>query len=85
MPDDGIAGDDGSGSDDEYSDDDDISWKVSRAAAKCIEAVIISGHEMIEQFYSKINPALITRYLGFIFQQLCNADLSSGSRKGKKM
>ena len=85
MPDDGIAGDDGSGSDDEYSDDDDMSWKVRRAAAKCIEAVIISRHEKIEQFYRTIRLALITRYLGVIFQQLCNADLSSGSRKDKKM
>jgi cullin-associated NEDD8-dissociated protein 1 len=70
YPDDGIAADDGSGSDDEYSDDDDMSWKVRRAAAKCIEAAIISRHEKIEQFYRTISPALITRYLGVIFQQL---------------
>ena len=83
MPDDGIAGDDGSGSDDEYSDDDDVTWKVRKKG--WIEAVIISRHEKIEQFYRTVSPALITRYLGVIFQQLCNADFSSGSRKGKKM
>ena len=49
------------GSDDEYSDDDDVSWKVRRAAAKCLEAVIVTRHEMMEQFYTTISPALINR------------------------
>ena len=51
------------GSDDEYSDDDDVSWKVRRAAAKCLEAVITTRHEMMEQFYTTISPALINRYV----------------------
>jgi len=55
-------GDEDTGSDDEYSDDDDVSWKVRRAAAKCIEAVIVTRHEMIEQFYRTISPALINRF-----------------------
>ena len=55
------------GSDDEYSDDDDVSWKVRRAAAKCLEAVITTRHEMMEQFYTTISPALINRYAMPIF------------------
>lgn len=46
----------------EYSDDDDMSWKVRRAAAKCLEAVIISRHDMLEDFYRNLSPALIARF-----------------------
>ena len=59
--------DEGEGTDDEYSDDDDVSWKVRRAAAKCLEAVVVSRHEMIDTFYRTISPALITRYILIVF------------------
>lgn len=46
----------------EYSDDDDMSWKVRRAAAKCLEALISTRHELIEDFYRDLSPALISRF-----------------------
>ena len=48
-------------SDDEYSDDDDISWKVRRAAAKCLEAVVSTRHELLVEFYRTVSPRLISR------------------------
>ncbi|XP_009078056.1 PREDICTED: cullin-associated NEDD8-dissociated protein 2 isoform X2 [Acanthisitta chloris] len=49
-------------SDDEYSDDDDISWKVRRAAAKCLEAVVSSRHDLLQDFYRTLSPVLISRF-----------------------
>ncbi|KAI2566862.1 CAND1 isoform 2, partial [Pan troglodytes] len=54
--------DDDQGSDDEYSDDDDMSWKVRRAAAKCLDAVVSTRHEMLPEFYKTVSPALISRF-----------------------
>ncbi|XP_064480368.1 cullin-associated NEDD8-dissociated protein 1-like [Ornithodoros turicata] len=49
-------------SEEEYSDDDDMSWKVRRASAKCLEAVVATRHEMLTEFYRAISPALIARF-----------------------
>ncbi|NWR56784.1 CAND1 protein, partial [Bucorvus abyssinicus] len=49
-------------SDDEYSDDDDISWKVRRSAAKCLEAIVSSRHDLLQDFYKTLSPILISRF-----------------------
>ncbi|XP_049880310.1 cullin-associated NEDD8-dissociated protein 1 [Pectinophora gossypiella] len=46
----------------EYSDDDDMSWKVRRAAAKCLESVIATRHELLADMYQTVSPALIARF-----------------------
>ncbi|XP_058986020.1 cullin-associated NEDD8-dissociated protein 1 isoform X3 [Musca domestica] len=46
----------------EYSDDDDMSWKVRRAAAKCLESIIITRHDMLDDFYRDLSPSLIARF-----------------------
>uniref|UniRef100_A0A0N5AZJ8 TIP120 domain-containing protein n=1 Tax=Syphacia muris TaxID=451379 RepID=A0A0N5AZJ8_9BILA len=47
---------------DEYSDDDDMSWKVRRASAKCIEALIASRREQIVEFSETLGSLLISRF-----------------------
>lgn len=49
---------------DEYSDDDDMSWKVRRSAAKSLEAIISTRHELLAEFYKVLSPALISRFKG---------------------
>lgn len=50
------------GDSEEYSDDDDMSWKVRRSAAKCLEAVISTRPELLVEFYKSVSPALIVRF-----------------------
>ncbi|XP_072398522.1 cullin-associated NEDD8-dissociated protein 1-like isoform X1 [Diabrotica undecimpunctata] len=47
---------------DEYSDDDDMSWKVRKSAAKCLESIIITRPELLNEFYKSLSPTLISRF-----------------------
>ncbi|XP_069499560.1 cullin-associated NEDD8-dissociated protein 1-like isoform X2 [Ambystoma mexicanum] len=49
-------------SDDEYSDDDDMSWKVRRSAVRCLEALLSTRHDMLQEFYKTVSPVLINRF-----------------------
>ncbi|XP_055985466.1 cullin-associated NEDD8-dissociated protein 2 [Sorex fumeus] len=49
-------------SDDEYSDDEDMSWKVRRAAAKCLAALVAARPDLLADFHGSLAPALIRRF-----------------------
>uniref|UniRef100_A0A914VPW0 TATA-binding protein interacting (TIP20) domain-containing protein n=1 Tax=Plectus sambesii TaxID=2011161 RepID=A0A914VPW0_9BILA len=55
-------GDDDQDDADEYSDDDDMSWKVRRTAAKCLEALIASRRDQLAELYRRVGPLLIGRF-----------------------
>lgn len=56
--------DDEFGEDDDadYSDDDDVSWKVRRAAAKVLSAIIVSRPERLRELLPEVVPVLVGRF-----------------------
>ncbi|KAK1355561.1 Cullin-associated NEDD8-dissociated protein 1-like [Heracleum sosnowskyi] len=46
----------------EFMDDEDVSWKVRRAAAKCLATLIISRPEMLPMMFVEACPKLIDRF-----------------------
>ncbi len=49
-------------SEEEYSDDEDSSWKVRRAAAKCLAAIIAEYPDQLARIYKEAAPALLARF-----------------------
>ncbi|KAK8845507.1 hypothetical protein IAR55_006220 [Kwoniella newhampshirensis] len=47
---------------DAYSDDEDDSWKIRRAAAKLLFALIGTRNELLADFYGSAAPVLISRF-----------------------
>lgn len=48
--------------DEEYSDDEDMSWKVRRACAKCLAAIVQARPELLQDMYVNVSPVLISRF-----------------------
>ncbi|WVQ80275.1 hypothetical protein IAT38_002380 [Cryptococcus sp. DSM 104549] len=46
----------------DYSDDDDESWKIRRASAKLLLALIGTRNDLLSDFYSTTAPVLIARF-----------------------
>lgn len=65
MEDDAAGGDDEDEdieSDEEYSDDEDMSWKVRRASAKCVSAIISHYPEALQELYPKVSSELVAGF-----------------------
>lgn len=48
----------------EYTDDEDVSWKVRRAAAKCLAALIVSRPELLSKLFEEVAPCSLNTFFG---------------------
>ncbi|PRW59351.1 cullin-associated NEDD8-dissociated 1 isoform B [Chlorella sorokiniana] len=56
------AEDEEDASEEEWSDDEDVSWKVRRAAAKAVSAVITHFPDLLPEIYPQVAPVLVQRF-----------------------
>lgn len=63
--------DDDDAESDDFTDDDDVSWKVRRAAAKCLAAIISTRHDLLHDYYKVVSPVLISRCAFTIIFSCC--------------
>jgi hypothetical protein len=54
--------DDDQFSDEQLSDDDDMSWKVRRACAKCLSALLVTRPERVAASFETVAPRLLKRF-----------------------
>jgi len=54
----------------EYTDDEDVSWKVRRAAAKCLAALIVSRPEILSKLYDEVAMLCVPNFSNCVYTQL---------------
>jgi len=47
---------------DNYSDDDDMSWKVRKAAMKCLGSIVATRADLLNELYKEVVPAVVSRF-----------------------
>ena len=63
-----------------FSDDDDISWKVRKAACKCLGTVISAHHDFLEDMFKQVGDVCLLGQSHVHFQN-CQSLSLHGKRK----